>query len=127
LRPPESTRRELIAGFGGIALASPPLAARAQGYPNKLIEVPTMIESGLPAVTVVTHYGILGPAGMPAEALGRLNKEVNEILSAADLKANMVKVGFEPVDGSPRDFATLIASDLQKWAPIVKTTAFQME
>jgi tripartite-type tricarboxylate transporter receptor subunit TctC len=90
-------------------------------------EVPTMIEAGLPGVTVVTHYGILGPAGTRAEAIGRLNGEVNESLRSSDLKANMAKIGFEPVGGSPRDFAELIASDLQKWAPIVKTTGFQVE
>jgi tripartite-type tricarboxylate transporter receptor subunit TctC len=90
-------------------------------------DVPTMIEAGPPAVTVVTRYGILGPAGMPAEAIGRLNGEVNESLSAADVRANMAKIGFESVGGSPRDFATLIASDLRKWAPIVKATGFQLE
>jgi tripartite-type tricarboxylate transporter receptor subunit TctC len=90
-------------------------------------EVPTMNEAGLPAVTVVTHYGILGPAGMPAEVIARLNGAVNDCLSATDLKANMAQIGFEPVGGSPRDFATAIASDLRKWAPIVKTTGFQME
>jgi tripartite-type tricarboxylate transporter receptor subunit TctC len=56
-------------------------------------QVPTMIEAGLPAVTVVTCYGILGPAGMPAETIGRLNDEVNKSLSSADLKASMVKIG----------------------------------
>jgi tripartite-type tricarboxylate transporter receptor subunit TctC len=90
-------------------------------------QVPTMIEAGLPAVTVVTCYGILAPAGMPAEAVGRLNDEVNESLSSADLKASMAKIGFEPVGGSPRDFATLIARDLQKWAPIAKAAGFEME
>jgi tripartite-type tricarboxylate transporter receptor subunit TctC len=98
-------------------------SARSQDQP----EVPTMIEAGLPAVTVVTHYGILAPVGTPAEAIGRLNDEVNESLGSADLKANMAKIGFEPVGGSPRGFAALIASDLAQWAPIVKTTGFQLE
>jgi tripartite-type tricarboxylate transporter receptor subunit TctC len=39
----------------------------------------------------------------------------------------MVKVGFEPTGGSPQDFAALIAEQLQHWAPIVKSTGFQME
>jgi tripartite-type tricarboxylate transporter receptor subunit TctC len=64
---------------------------------------------------------------MPAETIGRLNDEVNESLSSADLKASMAKIGFEPVGGSPRDFATLIARDLQKWAPIASAAGFQME
>ena len=90
-------------------------------------ELPTMIESGLPEVTVVTHYGILGPAGLPAQVIDILNRAVNDSLGAADLRANMSKIGFEPVGGSAGDFAAVIGSDRRKWAPIAKTTGFQME
>jgi tripartite-type tricarboxylate transporter receptor subunit TctC len=90
-------------------------------------DVPTMIESGLPAVTVITNYGILAPAGMTAEVVGKLNRVVNDSLSSAELKANMVKISFEPTGGSPGDFAAVIASDLRKWAPIAKATGFQLE
>src|SRR5260370_37658318 len=40
-------RREFIAAFGGMALASPP-AARAQGYPNKLIKIILPYTAGSP-------------------------------------------------------------------------------
>ena len=92
-----------------------------------LPEVPTMTENGLPQVTSVTYYGILGPAGTPAEVIERLNREVNESLKDAELRAAMIKVGFEPRGGTPQDFATLIQEQLQSWAPMVKATSFQME
>jgi tripartite-type tricarboxylate transporter receptor subunit TctC len=90
-------------------------------------DVPTMIEAGLPDVTVVTNYGILAPAGTPAEVIGKLNRAVNDCLNSAEVKGNMIKIGFEPAGGSPADFAAVIASDLSKWAPIAKATGFQME
>jgi tripartite-type tricarboxylate transporter receptor subunit TctC len=86
-----------------------------------------MTESGFPAVTSVTYYGILGPAGTPAEVVERLNTAVNESLKSNELKAAMLKVGFEPKSGSPRDFANLIAEQLQTWTPMVKATGFSME
>jgi tripartite-type tricarboxylate transporter receptor subunit TctC len=92
-----------------------------------LPDVPTMAESGLPNVTSVTYYGILGPVGMAADVVDRLNSEVNESLKSSELKASMMKLGFEPRSGSPRDFAALLASEMQKWAPIVKATGFQMD
>ncbi len=92
-----------------------------------LPEVPTMAESGYPSVTSVSYYGIFGPAGMAADVVGRLNRDVNASLKSAELKASMAKLGFEPVSGSPRDFAALLAAEMQKWAPIVKATGFQME
>jgi tripartite-type tricarboxylate transporter receptor subunit TctC len=39
----------------------------------------------------------------------------------------MAKLGFEPVSGSPQDFAARLATETQKWAPVVKATGFQME
>jgi tripartite-type tricarboxylate transporter receptor subunit TctC len=92
-----------------------------------LPEVPTMTENGLPQVTSVTYYGILGPAGTPAEVIERINHEVNESLRDPELTAAMIKVGFEPKGGSAQDFAALIQEQLQIWAPMVKATSFQME
>jgi len=92
-----------------------------------LPEVPTMAEAGYPAVTSVSYYGILGPAGLAADIVGKLNGDVNESLKSAELTASMAKLGFAPVSGSPRDFATRLAAETQKWAPVVRATGFQME
>ena len=81
----------------------------------------------LPALTTVTYYGFFGPAGTPAEVVARLNGEVNDALKSPELRASMLKVGFEPTGGTPQDYAALIAEQLQRWEPIVKATGFQME
>jgi len=93
----------------------------------ELPDVPTMAESGLPELTTVTYYGFLGPAGTPADVVAKINHEINEALKSAELRASMVRVGFEPTGGTPQDFAALIAEQLQRWAPIVKATGFQMD
>src|SRR5205823_10596103 len=82
----------------------------------ELANVPTMIECGLPGLTTVTHYGFLGPAGIPADVVARLNDAMNEGLKPADVRANMINVGIEPTGGSPQDFAAVIAQQLQQWA-----------
>ena len=74
-----------------------------------------------------THYGILGPAGMPAALVARLNGEANELLQSPEQRASLSKAGFEPSGGSPQDFASLIFEQMQKWASIVKAVGFQME
>src|SRR5262249_39574760 len=86
-------------GIQAIAVTSP---QRGSDLPD----VSTMIESGLPGLTTVTYYGLLGPAATPADAVARINAEVNECLKSAELRASMVKVGFEPTGGSPQDFAS---------------------
>lgn len=93
----------------------------------ELPDVPTMIESGLPDLTSVTYYGFFGPAGTPADVVARINQEINESLKSPELRATMVRVGFEPTGGSPQDYAALIAEQLQRWAPLVTSTGFTME
>jgi len=39
----------------------------------------------------------------------------------------MLRVGFEPVGGSPQAFAALIAEQLKRWAPIATSSGFTME
>lgn len=106
------------------------LKALAVSSPRRhrdLLDVATMEESGFPQLTTVTYYGILGPAGLPADIVGRLNSDANEILNSSELQASLLKVGFEPHGGSAWDFAALISSQLPQWAAVVKSTGFQME
>jgi tripartite-type tricarboxylate transporter receptor subunit TctC len=103
------------------------LAVTSPTRSSELPDVPTMTESGYPGLTTQTYYGFWGPAGTPAEVVNKINSEINEALKSQELRANLVRVGFEPTGGSPQDFAKLIAEQLQKWAPIVKSSGFQMD
>ena len=98
-------------------------AARYADLPN----VPTMIESGLPNVTAVSYYGILGPAGTPAGVVTKINAEMNESLKSAELQTTITRIGFGLASGSAQDFATLMASEMLKWAPVVKSTGFRID
>src|SRR5215208_2018481 len=55
----------------------------------ELPEVPTMIESGYPNVTSAIYYGILGPAGLPAEIVRQVNDGANASLKSPELIAKM--------------------------------------
>jgi tripartite-type tricarboxylate transporter receptor subunit TctC len=103
------------------------LAVTGPERSRDLPDVPTMTESGLPNVTTVTYYGLMGPPGMPADIVNRINSEVNEILKSPELIASMQKLGFGSKAGSPQDFTALLVEQSRKWAPIVKTVGFQME
>jgi tripartite-type tricarboxylate transporter receptor subunit TctC len=92
----------------------------------ELPDVPTMAESGLPEVASVSYYGLFGPAGMPADAVRRINGAINESLKSPELRAAITRVGFEPHGMTPEQFAALLASELKAWTPIVQKTGFQM-
>jgi tripartite-type tricarboxylate transporter receptor subunit TctC len=103
------------------------LAVTSPQRGTELPEVPTMAESGHPELTTVTYYGFFGPAGTPADVVARVHPEIKEALKSAELRAGMMKVGFEPTGGSAQDFAAIIAEQLKRFAPLATSTGFTME
>jgi tripartite-type tricarboxylate transporter receptor subunit TctC len=98
-------------------------ATRSTDFP----EVPTMVESGFPGLTLSSMVGILAPARTPAAVVDRLNSELNESLKSSELRASILKIGYEPSFGSPQNFATFLADEMQRWLPIAKETGFSMD
>jgi tripartite-type tricarboxylate transporter receptor subunit TctC len=103
------------------------LAVTSPTRSTELPDVPTMIECGLPSLTTVTHYGLFGLAGIPADVVTKLNGEMNEALEMPEVRASMLSVGIEPTGGSPQDFAAVIAQQLQQWGPVAKAIRFRMD
>ena len=92
-----------------------------------LPEVPTMAESGLPGFEFNNWFGLLGPAGLPAPIIGRLNAEVVKLLALPDVRERIVFDGGEPAAGPPSAFSVLLASDLAKWSRIAREMKLQAE
>lgn len=73
-------------------------------------EVPTLKEAGIP-MEVVLYSGILGPKGMPAAIIERLNAEVNKALASPEMKQSLLNVGAEALISTPADFAALMKTE----------------
>jgi tripartite-type tricarboxylate transporter receptor subunit TctC len=92
-----------------------------------LPDVPTMIEAGFPRLTRGFWAGLLAPAGTSAGIVTRLNTDVNASLATPEMKANLMRVGFEPKSGSPQDFASLIADEIEDWKMAAKSAGIVPE
>jgi tripartite-type tricarboxylate transporter receptor subunit TctC len=104
-----------------------PLAlARAQRWPE-LPDVPTLVESGFPDFTVDAWTGVVAPAGTPAAMVAMLNRSINESLSSAEAKAGLARFSAIAQTGSPQEFAEMLASELSKWAAIVKLSGARIQ
>ncbi len=92
-----------------------------------LPDVPTLIEAGFPRLTRGYWTGLLAPAGTPAGIVKRLNTEVNASLATPEMKASLTNVGIEPKPGSPQDFASLIADEIEAWKKAAKSAGIVPE
>jgi tripartite-type tricarboxylate transporter receptor subunit TctC len=94
-----------------------------------LPDVPTMIESGFPQVSFNPDNwtAISAPAGTPRAVIDRLYAAINEALHSPELAASFAKFGFEVLTKQQRDLDSFIASEAQRWPPIVKAAGLRPE
>src|SRR5574338_349389 len=79
-------------------------------------DVPTVSESGLKGYVIEPWFGVVAPAGVPQDIVGRLNTAIVESLKAPDVAQRLASFGYEPIGGSGADFARTIKADIAKYA-----------
>jgi tripartite-type tricarboxylate transporter receptor subunit TctC len=98
---------------------------RHPDYPG----VPTMSESGFPGFEEYTQgLGVVGPAGLPAPVVGRLNEAIRASLVKADTKEKLSKLGAITEGGStPAEFRAWLAKDLERWDRVIKAAGVKAD
>lgn len=97
-----------------------PLAVTGHKRVEALPGVLSATESGYPEFDPGGWYGIVAPAGTPAEIVTQLNHQINLILEMPEVRQSLVAAGFEVTHGTPEDFAKMIRSDYERWGSVVK-------
>ena len=102
------------------------LAVTTARRSSALPELPTVAEAGarlgLAQFDVGTWFGLFGPAGMPAELQGRLNKAFVAALDTPEVKARMATLMIEPSPSTPEQFGAFVKAELAKYGPVVKAS-----
>ncbi|OGA95593.1 MAG: hypothetical protein A3G27_01865 [Betaproteobacteria bacterium RIFCSPLOWO2_12_FULL_66_14] len=92
-----------------------------------LPDVPTMAESGVPAMISESLYGMLAPAGLPGAVLARLNGSAVAALKEPAVVAQIRKLGATPSPTTPDEYRDLIRSERNKWERVIKVTGTKMQ
>lgn len=86
-------------------------------------DLPTISESGFPGFESGTWFGILGPANVPRDVVGKIHADVTRIVNAPEFhEQNIAKLGLQGVAMSPDQFAQAIKADLDHWGKLVKAS-----
>ena len=82
-----------------------------------LPDVPTLSELGMPNFDATGWMALVGPAGLPADIVARLNKSANDYLASKEGVDTLDKLGMVAVGGTADELKTFMASELVKWTP----------
>jgi tripartite-type tricarboxylate transporter receptor subunit TctC len=93
-----------------------------------LPDVPTTAEAGVPGVEIEIWLGAFAPKGTPRELLLRLNSEIDKVLDMPDVRERITQDGIGEVKGgTPEDLASLLRSEIAKWARVVKASGARVD
>lgn len=103
-----------------------PLAVTTPKRWHLLPDLPTVAET-VPGYDATSWYGILGPAGLPREIVGRLGGEFAKIVHGADITQRFNAMGIQPITGSPQEFSRYIREQVAKWSAVIKSSGAELE
>ena len=102
--------------------------AIGSGARNKLLpEVPTLAEVGVRDAEVFAFQGVLGPAGLPANVVSRLNGDLNKAMSTPAVLKRFADFGMEAMPGSPQQFQQLARAESKRWGPVIKAAGIKLD
>jgi tripartite-type tricarboxylate transporter receptor subunit TctC len=85
-----------------------------------LPKLPTVSEAGVPGYSAEAWYGMLVPAGTPAEIVSRLHADVVKSLKYADVKKRFNASGLVPIGATPEELGSVIRVEIEKWGKVVR-------
>jgi tripartite-type tricarboxylate transporter receptor subunit TctC len=83
-------------------------------------EVPTLIEQGLADFDVGTWTGFVGPKGLPAEMVQKMNAAVSAVLADPVIRQRLLDEGAEIRSMTPADFGAYMRAEHARWTRVVR-------
>lgn len=75
-------------------------------------DLPTVAEAGVPGFESRAWLGLLGPGGLPAGIVAKLDREVREIVEMPEIAARLVDLGLEVVPSTPASFRAFLDREI---------------
>ena len=92
-----------------------------------LPDVPTLEEAGIAGFDLWSWWGVVGPAGMPANVVNALNSEIGKMLNSPELSTFLSNEGAEAETMTPQQFGDLMRSETARWIKVAHEANISIE
>ena len=103
------------------------LAVTSRARQPSMPDVPTMLELGYPNFVTASWFGILAPAGTPADVVAFLNREIVAAMALPELRERYASQGLDVSTGTPDQFKAFMAAETTKWHRVMKEAGIKPE
>ena len=104
-----------------------PLAVSSSQRSSVLKDVPTLAESGLPGFDYNLWVAMFGPAGMPADLVEKINRDVQTAAQTPEVKEKLTNLGAEPMPMTPAQFRTFVKRELDDSQKVVQAAGIKAQ
>jgi tripartite-type tricarboxylate transporter receptor subunit TctC len=101
------------------------LASAADKRPSIAPNLPTMAEAGMADFDTSIWFGLMAPAGAPAEIIDKLARAVPEAIKSSEAQTALKSQGFDPLPGGPEEFARFMVAETAKWSEAAKAAGLK--
>ena len=97
-----------------LGVASP---KRTPSLPN----VPTIAEAGnLPGFEAVSWYALVGPAGVPAAVVTKIQADTAKVLQVPEIRDKLTGLGAEPVGSTPDELRAAMRAEYDRYGKLIQ-------
>ena len=90
-------------------------------------DIPSATEAGIPGMEAELWFGLFTTAKTPKPILAKLHKEITGLLSAPEVKDELLKRGAIATPSTQEELAQWVRSELAKWTPIIKASGIRAD
>ncbi|MVW70348.1 tripartite tricarboxylate transporter substrate binding protein [Bordetella sp. 15P40C-2] len=105
-----------------------PIAVSSPERMKDTPDVPTFAELNVPNMTVQSWWGLMAPAGTPADALARLEAAMKTVMQSEAVQQRLVSLGVSaPADSSAKALSGMVTEDFARWDDVIKRANIKFE
>ena len=108
-----------LASTGSVRLIAVSGSKRSAMAPD----VATVAEQGHPELAIEPWYGLVAPAGTPADIVAKLNEALRDCLRAPEVRSQFERLGYVPIESSAEQLDAMIEQETKSFRSVVAPAA----
>jgi len=104
-----------------------PLGISSPQTSRFLPNVPTFAQQGFPGFEALTYWMMVGPAGIPAPLITRMQQALRQVLAEPAVQARMADQGADITATTPAETEAFIAAEIARWGEVIRANNIRVE